>query len=103
MEITKLLSQYLGEGVDGEELRQIALAALARRLRELKLAVGEEVVRAQGELMQGCLEGVDQALSQARKLGKEHHVLYRQWRELCQQEPPGPGPEAGAGPLGGEA
>jgi hypothetical protein len=85
VDITNLLSHYLDQGVDEEELRQIALAALARRLRELKLAVGEAVVRAQGELLLGCMGGMDQALHQARMLGKEHRCLYRQWRELYQR------------------
>ena len=103
MEIVKLLSQFLDVGVDGEELRQIALAALAHRLRELKLAIGVAVVDAQGELMEGCLPGVDRSLQKARRLGEEYRSMYRQWCALYLQEPRGPGLGNQASQAGGDA
>jgi hypothetical protein len=103
VEIIKLLSQFIDVGVDGEELRQIALAALAHRLRDLKLSIGVAVVDAQGELMEGCLPGVDRSLQKARRLGEEYRSMYRQWCGLYRQEACGPGPGTEAGSAGGDA
>lgn len=103
MEIIKLLSQILDVGVDEEELRQIALAALAHRLRELKLAIGAAVVEAQGEMSEGCLLGVDQSLQKAGRLGDEYRSAYRQWCALYRHETCGPGPGIQAGQAGGDA
>lgn len=103
MEIIALLSQYLDVGVDGGELRQIALAALAHRLRDLKLAIGLAVVEAQGEMMAGCLLGVDQSLQRAGRLREEYRALYRQWCDLYRQEAGCPCPGTGVDSVGGDA
>jgi hypothetical protein len=102
VQTTELLAKYLDIGVDKDELRQIALAALARRLRELKLAVGDAVVHAQGEMLSSRPAGVEQALAQARRLQKEYHSLYCQWQDLYQREAHGTETDAGNYPAGGE-
>lgn len=79
MDIIKLLPEYLDLGVDPEEMQQIAQAALAQRLRSLKLAIGEAVVQARAATLLDNLEGSHQALHRARQLQREYHHFYAEW------------------------
>lgn len=83
MDIVNLLPEYLDMGVDQEEIRQIAMAALAQRIREIKLSVAQAVVQAKVCTMMDDLEGSDKALQQARLHQREYHELYAQWRRLA--------------------
>ena len=82
MDIVKLLPEYLDLGVDQEEMRQIALAAVAQRIREIKLSVAQAVVQARACTLLDNLEGSNTALQQARRLQREYHEFYAQWRRL---------------------
>lgn len=86
MEIIKLLPEYLDLGVDQEELVAITQAALAKRIRDLKLAIGEAVVQARACTLLDNLEGSHQALQRARQLQKEYHHFFAEWSRL--QLPP---------------
>lgn len=82
MDIIKILPEYLDLGVDPDELNAIAQAALAQRLRSLKLAIGEAVVQARAATLLDNLEGAHQALQRARQLQKEYHHFYAEWQRL---------------------
>ena len=86
MDIVKLLPEYLDVGVDEEELRQLSLAAVAQRIREVKLAVAQAVVQARACTLMDNLEGSNTALQQARRLQREYHEFYAQWRRLSGSE-----------------
>ncbi len=92
MDVIKLLPQYLDLGVDQEEMRQITLTALAQRIREIKLSVAQAVVQARACTLLDNLEGSNTALQQARRLQREYHDFYAQWRRLGG---PGSGEEGG--------
>lgn len=97
MDTIQLLPEYLDVGVDPGELRQIALAALARRIRELKLAVAEAVVRSRACELLDDQEGIRQALQGARQLQVQYHHFYAEWRQLGEQtQSAGAGNEEGA-------
>lgn len=87
MDIIKLLPEYLDTGVDAEELTQIAQAALAQRIRDLKLAIGQAVVQARSCTLLDNLEGSHQALQRARQLQREYHHFFAEWTRL---NPPAP-------------
>ena len=82
MDIVKLLPEYLDIGVDQEEMRQLSFAAVAQRIREVKLAVAQSVVQARACTLMDNLEGSNKALEQARRLQREYHEFYAQWRRL---------------------
>ena len=112
MDVVKLLPEYLDIGVDEEEMRQISLAAVAQRIRELKLAVAQSVVQARASTLMDNLEGANSSLQQARRLQQEYHHFYAQWRRLGglapagEEEKPqrlGPGPAKDDGSSGGTA
>lgn len=86
MDIVNLLPEYLDLGVDQEEMRQIALAALAQRIRDLKISVAQAVVQARACTLLDNLEGSSTALQQARRLQREYHEFYAQWRRLSVSE-----------------
>ena len=90
MDIVNLLPEYLDMGVDQEEMRQIALAALAQRVRDVKLAVAQAVVQARASTLMDNLEGANTALQQARRLQREYHEFYAQWRRLADPSDDGP-------------
>jgi hypothetical protein len=82
MDIIKLLPEYLDLGVDANELVAITQAALAKRIRDLKLAIAEAVVQARACTLLDNLEGSHQALQRARQLQKEYHHFFAEWRRL---------------------
>ena len=86
MDIVKLLPEHLDLGVDQEEMRQIALAAVAQRIREIKLSVAQAVVQARACTLMDNLEGSNTSLQQARRLQREYHEFYAQWRRLSGSE-----------------
>ena len=102
MDVIKLLPEYLDMGVGQEEMRQIALAALAQRIREIKLSVAQAVVQAGSSTLMENPEGSDTALQQARRLQREYYEFYAQWRRLSglenQEAPDASGNEAPGGP-----
>ena len=97
-DIVNLLPEYLDMGVDQEEMRQIALAALAQRVRDIKLAVAQSVVQARASTLLDNLEGANAALQQARRLQREYHEFYAQWLRLGEtgNSDSGVGPSLGA-------
>jgi len=88
MDIIKILPEYLDNGVDAEELAQIAQAALAQRIRDLKLAIAQAIVQARSCTLLDNLEGSHQALHRARQLQKEYHHFYAEWQRLSNPVPP---------------
>jgi len=82
MDIHEILPEYLDLGVDASELIAISQAALAKRIRELKLAIAEEVVQARACTLMDNLEGSHQALHRARQLRQEYHHFYSEWTRL---------------------
>jgi len=82
--ILNLLSQYLGPDVDQTELVAIAQAALAKRIRDLKLAIAEAVVQARACALASNLSDSDQALRRARQLQQEYHYFCGEWTVLSQ-------------------
>jgi hypothetical protein len=100
VDIIQLLPEYLDLGVDQEELVAVTQAALAKRVRDLKLAIAEAVVQARACTLLDNLEGSHQALQRARQLQREYHHFYAEWTRL--QVPPHPElaepPQNGAGP-----
>jgi hypothetical protein len=82
MDIIKLLPEYLDLGVDQDELVAIALAALAKRIRDVKLATAEAVVQARACILLDNLEGSHQALQRARQLQREYHHFFAEWQRL---------------------
>ncbi|MCH7713759.1 MAG: hypothetical protein IIC99_09065 [Chloroflexi bacterium] len=82
MDVIKLLPEYLDMGVDQEEMRQITLAALAQRIREVKLSVAQAVVQARACTLMDDTEAAGTALQQARRLQREYHEFYAQWLGL---------------------
>ena len=95
MDIVKLLPEYLDLGVDAEEMQHIALAALARRIRDLKLAIAEAVMQARACTLMDNLDGSNKALQQARHLQREYHHFYTEWRRLGGEGPGGSEEEPG--------
>lgn len=89
MDVVKILPEYLDIGVDDEEMRQISLAAVAQRIRQLKLAVAQSVVQARSSTLMDNLEGANSSLQQARRLQQEYHHFYAQWRRLGGLDPAG--------------
>jgi hypothetical protein len=82
MDIIKLIPEYLDLGVDQDELVAIAQAALAKRIRDLKLAIAEAVVQARACTLLDNLEGSHQALARARQLQREYHHFHAEWVRL---------------------
>ena len=82
MDIAKSLVQYLDTGVDGQEIRQLCRAAVAQRIREIKLASAQAVVQARSCDLMDDPEGSNVALEQARRLQREYHEFYAQWLGL---------------------
>jgi hypothetical protein len=92
MDIIQLLPEYLDLGVDQDELVAITQAALAKRIRDLKLAIAEAVIQARAGTLLDNLEGSHQALQRARQLQREYHHFFAEWSRL--QVPPNPSPDA---------
>ena len=86
MDVIKVLPEYLDFGVDKEEMRQIALTAVAQHIREIKLSVALAVVQARACTLMDNLEGSNTALQQARRLQREYHEFYAQWLRLSGSE-----------------
>ena len=82
MDIIQLLPEYLDLGVDQDELVAVTQAALAKRIRDLKLAIAEAVVQARAGSLLDNLEGSHQALHRARQLQREYHHFYAEWSRL---------------------
>jgi trehalose-6-phosphate synthase len=82
LDIVKLLPEYLDLGVDADELVAISQAALAKRIRDLKLAIAEAVVQARACTLMDNLEGSHQALHRARQLQQEYHHFHAEWSRL---------------------
>ena len=82
MDIIQLLPEYLDSGVDQDELVAVTQAALAKRIRDLKLAIAEAVVQARAGSLLDNLEGSHQALHRARQLQREYHHFYAEWSRL---------------------
>lgn len=96
MDIIKMLPEYLDLGVDDQELQAITQAALAQRIRGLKLAIAEAVVQARGCTLLDNLEGSHQALHRARQLQQEYHHFYAEWQRLQSGSTKGGTEEIGA-------
>jgi hypothetical protein len=60
----------------------ITQAALAKRIRDLKLAIAEAVVQARACTLLDNLEGSHQALQRARQFQREYHHFYAEWQRL---------------------
>lgn len=82
MDIIQLLPEYLDLGVDQKELVAVTQAALAKRVRDLKLAIAEAVVQARACTLLDNLEGSHQALQRARQLQREYHHFFAEWSRL---------------------
>ena len=82
MDISRMLVQYLDTGVDGHEIRQLCRAAIAQRIREIKLAAAQAVVQAKSCDLTDNPEGSNAALYLARSLQREYHEFYAQWLGL---------------------
>jgi hypothetical protein len=94
MDVIESLPEYLDLGVDQGEMRQIALAALAQRIREIKLSVAQAVVQATACSLMDDVDGANAARQQARRLQREYHEFHAQWRRLSGLETTEP--EAGS-------
>lgn len=86
MDTNNLLPKYLDIGVEEEEMKVITLMALQGRLKQLKVAIAEMILQAQASLFMDNLEGQNVSLKQARKLKKEYHHFYAEYRRLMGDE-----------------
>ena len=82
MNLEQLLKEYIDVGVDDVEIRQIALASLAERIRGLKLQIAQAVNEAKACLLLDNLNGSHQALKAATGLKRQYHHFYGEWRRL---------------------
>ena len=82
MNLEQLLKEYIDIGVDDEEVRHIALASLADRIRGLKLQIAQAINEARACLLLDNLSGSNQALKMAASLKKQYHYFYSEWRRL---------------------
>ena len=57
-DISRALIEFLDTGVDGQEIRQLCRAAIAKRIREIKVASAQAVVEARSCDLDGQLERV---------------------------------------------
>ena len=102
MDIIQLLPEYLDLGVDQDELEAVTQAALAKRIRDLKLAIAEAVVQACACTLLDNLEGSHQALQRTRQLQREYHHFFAEWSRLQACTEPGRSvpPHPSPGPIG---
>ena len=83
-----LLRDYIDVGVDDQEIRQIALASLAERIRSLKLQIARAIVEAKACLLLDNLQGSSQALKAARGLKRQYQYFHVEWCLLAGESPP---------------
>lgn len=83
MDIIKTLPEFLDVGVEEEEYKAIASMALGSTLKELKLAVGKQLVqyRLLG-LMGDNMEMQNKVLEGLKKLKKQYHMVYAEFKRL---------------------
>ena len=108
MDIARSLAEFLGTGVDSQEIRALCRAAVAQSIREIKLASAQAVVLATSCVIMDDPGGSNATLDQARRLQWEYHEFYAQWLVLegpaaggLDREAQGPGPRNAEGPPGG--
>lgn len=91
IDIAGMLVQYLDTGVDGLEIRQLCRAAVAQRIRDIKLASAQAVVQARSCDLMNDPGGSNAAHEQARRLQRQYHDFYAQWLVLEGPAVGGPG------------
>lgn len=81
-DLNYLLREYFGDTVDEEEIAEISLFALTKRIRELKLGIGQCVLAAKSASKLDNFEQSNKMLHQARLLSNEYHELLADWKRL---------------------
>ena len=86
MDIIKSLPDFLDIGVEEEEMKAVALNALAKRLNALKAAIAETLLGAKAQALTDNFTAQHEALKQAKALKKEYHHFYAEFNRLQKGE-----------------
>ena len=88
MQYVEQLKVFLGAGVDDEELRATARAAVAADVRELKVAIAGRVWKARQRSAAGDQPAAAALLAHARQLQGEYEAALAEFATLAAGGPP---------------
>ena len=73
MDVIKIMEEFLGEEMDKEEMKQLAVDSITAHLQLLKKAIANTIISARSATLVDNLEGSDHAMAEARKFQKLYY------------------------------